>query len=108
MIESLLTVALLGVAGVVFMAGLGTAQLSGDHISERVEAVRLAESQLEYAKGLPYLAPPASYGTVAVEGLYTVTCTAEAVGDGNKSRLVATVSRNGRPLLALEDYKVNR
>lgn len=108
MLESVLTVAMLGIIGMVFLAGLGTALLSGERMSERVTAVRLAESQLEYAKRLPYLAPPASYDTVDVEGPFTVSCNSEMVGDGNKSKLTATVSRGGRVLLTLEDYKVNR
>jgi prepilin-type N-terminal cleavage/methylation domain-containing protein len=108
LLETLVAAAVLGVAGVVFMAGMGTAQLTGSHIADQATAVRLAGSQVEHAKGLPYQSPPASYETIDCEAPYSLECTSQALDDGNKSKLVVTVKRNGQALLTVEDYKVNR
>jgi hypothetical protein len=54
--------------------------------------------------------PPAAYATVAPPAGYTVAVEAAAIPntDAAIEKITVSVSRDGRSLLSVEDFKVNR
>ncbi|MDO8531134.1 MAG: type II secretion system protein [Dehalococcoidia bacterium] len=109
LLESVLAVALLGIVAVVLLAGLSSGSLATREAQSSVGAEQMALSQVEYMKGLPYQAPPASYATVTPSPDYTLTASAvSAESDNNVSLVTITVSLNGQPYVTLQTYKTNR
>jgi type II secretory pathway pseudopilin PulG len=111
LVETLIAVGILGLALTVLLAAVSTGSLAVSRTEERVTAENLARSQLEYTKSQGFLAPPASYATVTPSpGGYGVAVEAASIPDTNSSieKITVTVSRDGRELLVVEDYKVDR
>jgi len=111
LVETLIAVGILGLALTVLLAAVSTGSLAVSRTEERVAAENLARSQLEYTKSQGFLAPPASYATVTPSpGGYGVAVEAALIPDTNSSieKITVTVSRDGRELLVVEDYKVDR
>jgi type II secretory pathway pseudopilin PulG len=111
LVETLIAVGILGLALTVLLAAVSTGSLAVSRTEERVAAENLARSQLEYTKSQGYLPPPASYLTVTPSpGGYGVVVEAASIPDTNSGieKITVTVSRDGKTLLVVEDYKVNR
>jgi Tfp pilus assembly protein PilV len=111
LVEALISVAILGLALTALLSAVSTGSMAVSRTDERVTAENLARSQLEYTKSQPYQALPASYATVTPSpDDYGVTVTAEPVpgGDDSIEKITVTVTRNGKDLLVVEDYKVER
>jgi type II secretory pathway pseudopilin PulG len=111
LVETLIAVGILGLALTVLLAAVSTGSLAVSRTEERVAAENLVRSQLEYTKSQGFLAPPASYATVTPSpGGYGVAVEAASIPDTNSSieKITVTVSRDGRELLVVEDYKVDR
>jgi type II secretory pathway pseudopilin PulG len=111
LVEALIAVAILGLALTALLSAVSTGSLATSRTKERVTAENMARSQLEYAKSLPYLMPPASYAVgTPYPGGYAVTAEAESIpnSDSTIEKIVVTVTRNGDTLLMAEDYKVDR
>ena len=111
LVETLIAVGILGLALTVLLAAVATGSLAVSRTEERVAAENLARSQIEYTKSQGFLAPPASYATVTPSpGGYGVAVEAASIPDTNSSieKITVTVSRDGRELLVVEDYKVDR
>jgi hypothetical protein len=94
--ESLVGVAVLGVAGVAFAVALSTGSL--------------VQSQLEYTKSYPYDPEATTYPLIAVPAGYELAVSVSAVPgtDSDIQQVTVTASREGEPLLTVADYKVNR
>jgi type II secretory pathway pseudopilin PulG len=113
LIDTVITLALLGIVGLAIVTGLGTASKALILTNERETAKNLAESQIEYAKGFPLFASsydpapiPSEYAGYSVE-IYGDSITS----DGNLQKIRVIVSHQGRPILlaansTLEGYKV--
>jgi type II secretory pathway pseudopilin PulG len=111
LVETLIAVGILGLALTVLLAAVSTGSLAVSRTEERVTAENLARSQLEYTKSQGYLTPPASYLTVTPSpGGYGVAVDAASIPNTNSAieKITVTVSRDGRELLVVEDYKVDR
>jgi type II secretory pathway pseudopilin PulG len=111
LVETLIAVGILGLALTVLLAAVSTGSLAVTRTEERVTAENLARSQLEYTKSQGYLTPPASYLTVTPSpGGYDVAVDAASIPGTNSGieKITVTVSRDGKTLLLVEDYKVNR
>jgi type II secretory pathway pseudopilin PulG len=111
LVETLIAVGILGLALTVLLAAVSTGSLAVTRTEERVTAENLARSQLEYTKSQGYLTPPASYLTVTPSpGGYDVAVDAASIPGTNSGieKITVTVSRDGKTLLVVEDYKVNR
>jgi len=108
MIETVVTLAMLGIIGVVALSGLASLVISGGVVVDRASAIAIAQRQLEYVKALPYQAAPTVYAVIEVPSLYQVTCEAQSLPDGNMQKVVVAVAKGGRSLLVIEDIKVNR
>ncbi|HEY81866.1 MAG TPA: hypothetical protein G4O01_01075 [Dehalococcoidia bacterium] len=109
--EVLVALALIGIAVVAFLSSLYTGARTVNIIYERVTAENLARSQLEYIKSQSYITAPTSYQALSsLPPGFTITTQASAIEgrDDNIQKITVTVSRNGKTLLTLEDFKVNR
>jgi Tfp pilus assembly protein PilV len=110
-VEALIAVGILGLALTALLSAVSTGSMAVSRTEERVTAENLARSQLEYIKSQPYQPLPASYATVTPSpDDYAVAVTTDAVpgGDGSIEKIVVTVTRNGKELLVVEDYRVDR
>ena len=110
LVETLIAVGILGLALTVLLAAVSTGSLAVSRTEERVAAENVARSQLEYTKSQAYIPLPASYATVTPSpGGYSVAADAASIDlNIGIEKITVTVSRNGKTLLVVEDYKVNR
>lgn len=110
LVGTLIAIAILGIIGTAFMAALANAYLSRGIVQEQATAEELARKQLEQAQTLSYQPAPYNYPTVAAPSGYAVTAEALPLSglDGNIQKIKVAVSKQGRTLLVVEDYKVNR
>jgi type II secretory pathway pseudopilin PulG len=110
LVETLIAVAILGLTLTVLLAALSTGSMAVSRADERAVAENLARSQLEYTKSQAYVLLPAVYATVTPPAGYAVAVDATAVpgADTAIEKITVSVSRDGRSLLSVEDFKVNR
>jgi Tfp pilus assembly protein PilV len=111
LVEALIAVAILGLALTALLSGVSTGSMATSRTEERVTAENLARSQLEYTKSQAYLPLATPYATVApYPDDYGVAVTADVVPGAVAGivKITVTVSRAGKELLVVEDYKVDR
>jgi len=110
LVEALVSVAILSLALVVFLAGLSTGVLSSNQSDRLSTAHELARSQMEYTKETVYQAAPSSYPTVTPPSGYQVASNASTIsgGDADIQLITVQVSKDGLVVYALEGYKVDR
>ena len=109
-VESIITVAIVGVALVAFAVALSTGAIAVSESDEDVALQSLARTQMEYIKGYPYDSGATTYPTVNVTDDYSISVAVTSVPstDSNIQKITANISRDGQVLLTVEDYKVNR
>jgi prepilin-type N-terminal cleavage/methylation domain-containing protein len=112
LVESLVTVAVVGIVIVAFTVALSTGSLAVSKSDQEVTAQSLAQTQMEYIKGYPYDPAATTYPTVSTTGNYSISVAVARVSDpdadNNIQKVTANISRDGQVLLTVEDYKVNR
>ena len=110
LVEALISVAILTMALVVFLAGLSTGVLSTSRTDRLSTAHELARSQMEYAKAQPFDPLPAAYGTVTPTAGYSVAVSASSIPEGDSAiqLLTVDVSKDGSVVFSLQDYKADR
>lgn len=110
LMEALISVAILGMTLVVFIAGLSTGLLATGSADRLSTAHQLARSQIEYTKNDVYAAAPHTYATVTPPGGYGVTSSASTIAgaDANVELITVQVTKDGSVVFSLEGYKVNR
>ncbi len=110
LVEALVSVAILAIALIVFLAGMSTGVLSSNHSDRLSTAHELARSQMEYTKETAYQAAPSSYPTVTPPGGYTVSANASTIsgGDADIQLVTVQVTKDGLVVYTLEGYKVDR
>ena len=110
LVESLVAVAILGVAAAAFVVALSSGMIAVREEHQEVMTQSLARTQLEYIKGYPYDLGATTYPTVATPEGYTVAVGVNSIPDTdtNIQKIMVTVSRDGDTILIVEDYKVNR
>jgi len=107
LVESLLAVAIVGVALVAFLAAMSTGSMAVATADQRVTAESLARTQMENALGQTY-AP--SYSAVAEPAGYTITITVSGVGGRDQDeiqKITVEVDYDGNTVTVVA-YKVNR
>ena len=117
LIETIITIAVLGVIGVAFLGGLGTSSKALAITDERETARNLAQSQMEYVMKQPYAI---SYAAAPIPGEYdgyTAAIAADSIlsRDQDIQKIMVTIIRQGRPIVISESsnctlmgYKVKR
>ena len=110
LVESLVALAILGTALVIFLGGMSTGLLSTAHSDRLSTAHELARSQMEYTKGDAFHAAPYAYSTVPAPADYALSASATgaAGGDANIELITVVVTKAGTPVFTLEGFKVNR
>lgn len=111
LVETLVAVAVLGLALTVLVVGVSTGSLGVATTEERVTAENLARSQLEYIKSLAYVPAPGTYPTVTPSAAdYSLSVETAAIpGAGNDiEKVTVTVERGAETLLVVEGFKVDR
>lgn len=94
-----------------FLAAFSTGSLAVEKAEKRDTADNLARSQLEYAKSQAYAVAPATYDAISpVPTGYFISSDATPIdGRGiNIQKITVTVQHEGKVLVVLEDFKVNR
>jgi prepilin-type N-terminal cleavage/methylation domain-containing protein len=108
LMEVAVAVAILGIIGVAFIAGLGTNSRVLMIMDERESGRNLAENQMEYVKELAFAS---SYAPAALPVGYpgfSAQIEAETTRDANLQKITVSILSRGRAVAVLEDYKVNR
>ncbi len=108
LVETVTALALLGIIGLAFLSSLATSSNARVIADSQTTGRILAESQMEYAKRLPY---QLSYNTSAIPAEYNgyaASIDTELERNGQIQRLTVTITRFGDPVAVLEGYKVNR
>ena len=105
--ESIVAVAILGVAVVAFVSALSAGSIAVREGDQEVVSQRLARTQLEYIKSRPY---DTTYSTVDIPEDYTISVGVAPTSDNDTDiqKITVTISRDGEDILTVEDYKVNR
>ena len=110
MVESVVTIAIVGVTVVAFAIALSTGSLAVNESDQEVMVQSLARTQLEYIKGYPYDPEATTYPTVNTTDNYSISVAVTSIPDtdANIQKITANISREGQVILTVEDYKVNR
>lgn len=118
LIENLVAMTVLGIIGLTLLSGLALAARSNIIANEITTAEALAKSQMDYVQSLPYdrFGNPPSYARISGHTDYDIDISAvrldpNNVGDGadyGVQQITVTVSRAGKTITTLTDYKVNR
>ena len=110
LVETLVAVAVLASALVVFLAGLSTGSLSTAESDRLSTAHEIARSQMELTKAAAYNAAPYTYPTATAPATYGVSAAASTMsgGDANIERITVTVTKDGVAVFSLEGFKANR
>ena len=128
LLETLAALALLAIIGVAFLSAIATSSITMANAEEKVEIDNLARAQMEYTKsgnytdyiyGSPDIPPdytsldelaPADPYAIPIPTGYSINVTAVALDEPDKGvqKITVTVSREGKDLLVMEGYKVNR
>jgi len=111
LVESLISVAVLGSAVFLLLGGLYTGSIGLGVQQEDIIAENLGKSQFEYTKSLAYQNPPTSYPQITgIPSDYSIITLATVIPgkDTDIQKISVTVYRNGDSVYTLEGYKVNR
>lgn len=111
LLESMVGLAILGIALVAVLAGMSTAVIAAKKADKRVTVESLATSQMEYTKSQVFQEAPATYQAFSpIPSGYSVSAEAFPIPgyDGNIQKVVVTVTYEGQTVKTLEDIKVNR
>jgi Tfp pilus assembly protein PilV len=110
LVEAAVAVFLLGGGVLTMVMSMSGGALAVNTDDQEVTAQGLARTQLEYVKEYPFDAAAVTYPAVAAPAGYTINVSVAAVPDTNEDiqKITATVLREGKTVLFLQDYKVNR
>ncbi len=123
LLDTLLAIAILGVVGIAFLGAVASAEKAVYVSDERTMAESLARRQLESLKASSYInysvVGHPVYSTVSMPTSYAAGLTAVPINpttlqplpsgqDQGLQDIGVTITRNGRTILSIHDYKVAR
>ena len=108
--DSLVAVAILGLAVTAFVLALSTGSIAVRVNEQQVVAQRLVQTQLEYVKNYAYDPEATTYPAVDTPEGYTISVAVAPVPDTDTDiqKITVTASHEGEEVLIVEDYKVDR
>jgi len=109
LIETLVSLAVVGFIAVFFVNSLATSTSLGASIDEDETAKNLAEYQMEYIKNQEYMT---SYEPASIPEAYNnytanITTSMIAVRDGNIQKITVVIMHHGINVTSLQGYKLN-
>jgi len=108
LVEVLVSVAIMAIILTAFLSALSTASFSVSVVRERVTAENIARLQLEYVKETGFISGTDHYTPTAISHLgYRAAISATTVY-ADMQLITVTVSHNGEPVFAVENYKMSR
>lgn len=108
MVETLVSLALLGTISMSFLSALGTSSNARFIADEHATARILAESQMEYARKQTYAFSYDPAPLPAEFAGYTAVVDVENLRNGNIQLITVTIRHHNTDITSLESYKVNR
>ena len=109
--ESLIAVAIVGIAITALVGALSTGSIAVQRADTQVPAENLTLAQMEYTKSQQYQPAPASYSIIdPLPADYAVSATASPIEgrDADIQKITVTVTCQVGTTLTIEDFKVNR
>ena len=107
LIETLVSLALLGTIGVSFLSGLATTSTARVTADEQVSAKILAETLLDHIKKEDY-ASSYNYTIPSEFAGYTANVTVDNIKNEDIQKLTVKIEHQGDEVFLLESYKVRR
>jgi prepilin-type N-terminal cleavage/methylation domain-containing protein len=110
LVETLVAVAILGIAAAGFVTDLSAGSIAVGTQDEITVAQALAQTQMEAIKAAPYDKKGDSYPHIAAPDNYTTEITADdsIYARNTIQQVTVTVRHNNTAVLTLQDYKVDR
>jgi Tfp pilus assembly protein PilV len=110
LVEAAVSVLLLGGGVLTMVLTLSGGALAVQQNDEEVTAQALARSEMEYIKEYPYDPLADTYPAIDAPADYTIGVTVAAVPDANTNiqKVTAVITRAGKTVFTIQDYKVNR
>lgn len=110
LVEALVAIAILGIGITAFITALSTGSIAVGAQDEATIVQRLAQTQMESIKAAAYDSSGGSYSPVTAPASYAISINVNSsiYTNSDIQKVTVTVSREGNPVLTLEDYKVNR
>ena len=107
LLETAVAVLVFGTVGTAVLVGISTAHSSGELNENQASAENIARNQMETIFNQVYLPPPASYPSISVPNMYTVTAhaTEYITGDTSLEKVTVLVTFDGRTILTLETLR---
>ena len=105
--ESVVAVAIVGVTVVSFVSALSAGSIAVREGAQEAISQRLVRTQLEYIKSCPY---DSSYSTVEAPEGYAISVGVDSTPDNDADiqKIRVTIYKDGKDILSVENYKVNR
>ena len=122
LLETLVAITIIGACGVGFLAAMSTSTEAVDVTEKKVDVDNLARSQLEYTKNSPYVIGATSYTAldeldstdpsyITIPRDYDIIVSSGQLpgsSDEDIQLITVTIQHEGKNLLQLDGYKVNR
>jgi len=115
LIETLVSIAILGAVGVIFLSGLATASKSTIVADEKTTAQSLLVSQLEWVRKCAYEYEASEYPAAEIPTEtdytgYSAAISAQPVDspDGGVQKITITIMRHDEQVITMDTYKVDR
>lgn len=104
LLEAAVAIAIIGTVGTALLVGIQTAHSSGERTEYQASAENIGRNQIEDVFNQVYLPPPATYPSISVPSLYSVSANATVyvAGESDVEKLTVLVTFDGRNILTLE------
>ena len=110
LVEAAVALALLGGVVLTMVFSLSGGAIAVEKDDELETAQGLARTEMEYIKAYTYNATATTYPAVSAPSSYSINVTVSAVPDANSyvQKVVVSISKAGRDLFTIQDYKEDR
>jgi type II secretory pathway pseudopilin PulG len=110
MLEGLVAIGILGGVVITMVFAMSSGALATNENGQELTVQNLARNQMEYIKTCPYTVNATTYPKINTPPGYSISVAVTAVPgrDTNIQNVTANISREGRFLMSVTDYKVKR
>ena len=110
MLEGLVAIGILGGVVITMIFAMSGGALAIKENGQEVTVQNLARNQMEYIKTCPYTVNATTYPKISTPPGYSISVGVKAVPgrDSNIQNVTANISREGKLLMSVTNYKVKR